>query len=187
MGLHSWALQQILRPQFESGECNADAHRFATFCAGGRVLSDWPEAVIVRLRALWAEGHSTAEIGRRLDLSKNAVVGKAHRLNLRPRPSPIRPRADGRPHDHPPRRVRQGMSTLPPLKADAGAPTAKLTELAPLPVYRPKGQPCCWPIGHPRQVGFHFCNSTSLPGKPYCEDHAAIAYVRVRDRREDAA
>ena len=41
------------------------------------------------LRALWDEGHSTAEIGWRMGLSKNAVVGKAHRLNLRARPSPI--------------------------------------------------------------------------------------------------
>ena len=51
---------------------------------------DWTDEVIVKLRQLWAEGLSTAEIGRRLNISKNAVVGKAHRLNLSPRPSPIR-------------------------------------------------------------------------------------------------
>lgn len=42
------------------------------------------------LRVLWAAGHSTAEIGRRLGVSKNAVVGKAHRMDLGGRPSPIR-------------------------------------------------------------------------------------------------
>jgi GcrA cell cycle regulator len=47
--------------------------------------------------------------------------------------------------------------------------------------------PCCWPIGEPGKPSFHFCNTSSVPGKPYCEDHAAIAYVRIRDRREDAA
>lgn len=56
-------------------------------------VSDWTEGVIERLRALWAEGHAIAEIGRRLGVSKNAVVGKAHRLGLTARPSPIRPMA----------------------------------------------------------------------------------------------
>jgi len=51
---------------------------------------EWTEAVIAELRRLWAEGLSTAEIGRRLGVSKNAIVGKAHRLALSPRPSPIR-------------------------------------------------------------------------------------------------
>ena len=50
----------------------------------------WTETAITDLRRLWDEGHSTAEIGRRLGVSKNAVVGKAHRLELPPRPSPIR-------------------------------------------------------------------------------------------------
>ena len=51
---------------------------------------EWAEETIVRLRTLWDEGLSTAEIGRRLGVSKNAVVGKAHRLDLPARPSPIR-------------------------------------------------------------------------------------------------
>jgi GcrA cell cycle regulator len=51
---------------------------------------EWNEESIAKLRALWAEGLSTAEIGRRMGISKNAVVGKAHRLNLPSRPSPIR-------------------------------------------------------------------------------------------------
>jgi GcrA cell cycle regulator len=41
---------------------------------------EWNEEAILRLRTLWGEGHSTAEIGRRMGVSKNAVVGKAHRL-----------------------------------------------------------------------------------------------------------
>ena len=43
---------------------------------------EWADETIIRLRELWDEGHSTAEIGRRLGVSKNAVVGKAHRLDL---------------------------------------------------------------------------------------------------------
>ncbi|MEN0076338.1 MAG: GcrA family cell cycle regulator, partial [Paracraurococcus sp.] len=56
---------------------------------------DWTAEAIDQLRSLWAEGHSTAEIGRRMGISKNAVVGKAHRLNLPARPSPIRREAEG--------------------------------------------------------------------------------------------
>ncbi len=51
---------------------------------------DWTEESITRLRSLWQDGLSTAEIGRRMQITKNAVVGKAHRLTLPPRPSPIR-------------------------------------------------------------------------------------------------
>src|SRR5271165_1847740 len=51
---------------------------------------EWNDETIVRLRTFWNEGLSTAEIGRRIGVSKNAVVGKAHRLGLSARPSPIR-------------------------------------------------------------------------------------------------
>ena len=64
---------------------------------------DWTADAVARLRAFWQDEHSTAEIGRRMGISKNAVVGKAHRLGLPPRPSPIlgkgtgeRPRARAR-------------------------------------------------------------------------------------------
>ena len=39
---------------------------------------DWSDDTIIRLRTLWDEGHSTAEIGRRMGVTKNAIVGKAH-------------------------------------------------------------------------------------------------------------
>ena len=51
---------------------------------------DWTDDRISELTKLWNEGLSTAEIGKLLGISKNAVVGKAHRLRLASRPSPIR-------------------------------------------------------------------------------------------------
>jgi GcrA cell cycle regulator len=148
---------------------------------------EWSEDIIAKLRVLWAEGLSTAEIGRRLNISKNAVVGKAHRLNLAPRPSPIRRTgADGAaPRTQPPRRTLG--PTLPPLAAAIGVPPPSLRAIMPSPKQTLRATPCCWPNGEPGKPSFHFCNASSIPGKPYCEDHAAIAYVRVRDRREDAA
>ena len=46
---------------------------------------------------------------------------------------------------------------------------------------------CCWPIGEPGTRSFRFCDAESMAGKPYCDSHAQLAYVKVRDRREDAA
>lgn len=50
---------------------------------------DWSPEARERLRTLWTEGHSTAEIGRRLGCTKNAVVGAAYRMDLPPRPNPM--------------------------------------------------------------------------------------------------
>jgi GcrA cell cycle regulator len=165
---------------------------------------EWNEEAIVRLRALWSEGHSTAEIGRRLGVSKNAVVGKAHRLDLPARPSPIRRDGNGggarRP---PPRRV--AGPTLPPLSStvlpavEPASPIQRpaVTQRAPLAPPPPRVQAaprpfartvaCCWPIGEPGTKSFRFCDAQAIVGKPYCDEHAQLAYVKVRDRREDAA
>jgi GcrA cell cycle regulator len=52
--------------------------------------SPWTHVIISELIQLWSEGRSGAEIARRLNVSRNSVIGKAHRLELPPRPSPIR-------------------------------------------------------------------------------------------------
>lgn len=152
---------------------------------------DWTEDAIDQLRAFWAEGHSTAEIGRRMGISKNAVVGKAHRLNLDARPSPIRREAEGtdRPAVVQPRR-----SPAAPGTAREAAPARRLeqpgTPAASAVVRafpRASARSCCWPLGEPGTPDFRFCVAEALTGKPYCQDHAAVAYVKARDRREDAA
>jgi GcrA cell cycle regulator len=158
---------------------------------------EWNDDSISRLRALWAEGLSTAEIGRRMGVSKNAVVGKAHRLNLTARPSPIRRDGEKTPRRRQPRRAHG--ATLPALAASlapmpmletprlAERPTPPVLRAVPAP--RPGGRvtPCCWPIGEPGTRSFRFCDEASMAGKPYCGEHAEKAYVKLRDRREDAA
>ena len=184
---------------------------------------EWADETMIRLRELWAEGHSTAEIGRRLGVSKNAVVGKAHRLDLSARPSPIRREGETLQLRRAILRRLEGP-TLPPLPCTAALPPvtppapppvrpaappprAPLTAPAPVvpprpvvaspppprlqavPAARPYGRvvTCCWPIGDPGTREFHFCDDPSEPGKPYCEEHAKLAYVKFRERREDAA
>lgn len=211
---------------------------------------DWTDAVILSLRALWGEGLSTAEIGRRLGVTKNAVVGKAHRLVLPARPSPIRRgapvvavarRATGptlpsmelveAAPEVSERLADRGMATVAvQAEVDAGAvvqeaavafPIAQAAAVQVLAVVQPAEaaedelaaeQPvrpspvravpslrqvvsprrlrvvaCCWPIGEPGTRSFRFCDAESMAGKPYCDSHAQLAYVKVRDRREDAA
>lgn len=159
---------------------------------------DWTAEAIERLKALWAEGHSTAEIGRRMGISKNAVVGKAHRLNLPARPSPIRRDAVPRPAPVPraPRPVPAARQAPPPMlraapvapaPVVAAAPVAPVVRAFPAPRPRFGSRSCCWPIGEPGTSGFRFCGGEPMAGKPYCTEHAALAYVKPRDRREDAA
>ncbi len=188
----------------------------------------WDDETIRVLRDLWAQGLSTAEIGRRLSVSKNAIVGKAHRLELDARPSPIR--RDSKPAaERPPAIPRTAGPTLPPLaSADVAAavaepavtnvqplrviPTETPKPAAPASVVVPAPRPavphvpmpqapmsqapmqarrsapsCCWPIGEPGTKSFRFCDDLSVAGKPYCDEHAKLAYVKIRDRREDAA
>ncbi|NGM22970.1 GcrA cell cycle regulator [Roseomonas stagni] len=168
---------------------------------------DWSAEAIERLRALWAEGHSTAEIGRRMGVSKNAVVGKAHRLNLPARPSPIRreavaekaaaaPVRSTRPAAPAPRStlapgpMPAAASPVPaPTPVAAAAMTAPAAATAVVRAFPRLGsaRSCCWPIGEPGKADFRFCSAEAMPGKPYCTQHAAVAYVKARDRREDAA
>jgi GcrA cell cycle regulator len=187
---------------------------------------EWDDDAIQKIRTLWAEGHSTAEIGRRMGVSKNAIVGKAHRLVLPPRPSPIRRDGAPRPQKRAPM-PRVSGPTLPPMVNPVGnqvgnpsgnnealarslppiapprvieqnpAPRPALAALPePKPVLRPVSLGvrsssrlvgCCWPIGEPGTPDFHFCDGEALNGKPYCAAHAQVAYVKVRDRREEAA
>lgn len=139
---------------------------------------DWTPEQITQLMALWNDGLSTAEIGKRLGISKNAVVGKAHRLHLNGRPSPIkrvgpRPTPVARPVAHP-----RPAAPPAPVRPQPPAPP-RVVELS--------SQTCRWPIGHPGDPGFHFCTERAIQGKPYCVEHAAMAYVKAKPKAGEAA
>lgn len=172
---------------------------------------EWSNQTILRLRALWAEGYSTTEIGRRLGCSKNAAIGKARRLGLPERPSPIR--RGGERKAPTPYVRRTPVPTLPPLASDAApvvatpiAWPASLAAVAPaiagvavlpvrtsLPAPQPVQAPpvpgkvphCLWPMNDGRP--WRFCGDPTKAGSVYCGTHDKRAYVRVRAQREDAA
>jgi GcrA cell cycle regulator len=141
----------------------------------GRHTSCWPERDD-ELRKLWAEGLPTAAIGEAMGLSKNSLVGRAHRLGLPSRPSPIR-RGDGVRYARP-TTIAARETTLKNLAQVKAEPNERLApEPPPAPTRKLKSEPCCFPIGTPRTPTFRYCDEPSEPGKPYCRAHCAEAYA----------
>ena len=133
----------------------------------------WTEAQIADLKRLWTSGHSTSHIGTVLKVSKNAIIGKAHRLKLPPRPSPIR-------------------HSLEPKKPQPATVPKQVRKIQRRLIFEPRpsrsGAPSClWPIGDPGKVDFHFCGGTTVPGRPYCPEHCARAYLPRRRDESQAA
>jgi GcrA cell cycle regulator len=151
------------------------------------------EAGLAKLRVYWNADVPTAEIGRRLGASKSAIVGKAQRLGLPRKPSPIRRNGAGL--SEIPRAARQTLAALasldtlspiveaPPVVAAYPVISAPIPAPPPAPFVRSRTAICCWPIGEPGTKTFRFCDDTSVPGKPYCDEHARLAFVKIRDRR----
>ena len=139
----------------------------------------WNEANVARLKELWDQGLPTAQIGKLLGFTKNAVVGKAHRIGLERRPSPIRRTAVK------PDRKKARSPIVPKLNFDAINEENKETS-KPQPNFKTvvknlftnhTKRGCEWPEGHPDESDFKFCGKDRFEDKPYCLDHCAIAYV----------
>jgi len=139
-------------------------------------MSVWTPERIAEVTRLWGEGLTTAEIGKLVGVTKNAVVGKAHRLGLPPRPSPIRRKGGGSSGGSKNRGV--GGTRTPRLAAKATVKTVHQLALS------TSGARCKWPFGHPGEVDFHFCGSLALVNKSYCPEHYLMAYLPARPRGE---
>ena len=144
---------------------------------------NWTDDRLQQLKTLWAEGHSISAIAERLGhTTRNAVIGKVHRLGLPGRPKTQRPRqprrsiASARPR-------RQAISVSRPRRAaivehNVASVLAKLGPAPELPVtvQTLAGNTCRWPEGDPSTPGFHFCGRKSASGGPYCKPHDWIAH-----------
>ncbi len=149
----------------------------------------WNDHTVGVLRLLWAEGQSTAEIGRRLGTSRNSVIGKAARLDLPKRPSPIKRASSAAPQSGPRRLPVPTLADMMPLQALAPVMDGLEVATPPAPprikpvtrsrhmLLAPASKQCCWPIGEPGTAEFRYCNEPALPRKPYCQDHVRSAYV----------
>lgn len=158
----------------------------------------WTDEMVEDLKKMWKEGLTTGEIGKRLNVSKNSIVGKVHRLGLSGRPSPIKKKEDENETSAPqsikkdpaltaaPKAVKEKEASKPAPAKEASASTSPAT---PLKDSRRSGGSCVsvtdldnhtcrWPLGDPKDENFHFCGKKVRVGQTYCEEHSAIAYVK---------
>jgi GcrA cell cycle regulator len=161
---------------------------------------EWSSERIEQLRALWHDGLSASQIATHLGgITRNAVIGKAHRLGLTGRPSPINNRSVGVSRPRPPRRPRVEHVPVPRAVATAPVvhqhrhvepPPVELEDMPGATILTLTDRICKWPIGDPRHPDFHFCGRASAEGLPYCGEHARRAYqppARRGGEREDSA
>ena len=135
--------------------------------------SPWTEERIDMLRELWAKGLSCSKIAAQLGgTTRNAVIGKAHRLGLESRPSPVTfSDGSGRTMRRRVTKAHKEIETVVvPLFDDA--PTRRVTPV----IIGSSTATCQWPHGNVGEPGFGFCGSASAAGRPYCVKHVKRAY-----------
>ena len=136
----------------------------------------WTDERVTVLKKLWGEGKTAAEIASTLGgVTRNAVIGKAHRLKLSNRASPIvsskksvKPKVVKSSKPKP-----ANANVSPPrkqviLSSDKDRPRLPLAGLG--------AQDCRWPMGDPQHDDFGFCGDPIASGVPYCLEHTQVAY-----------
>ena len=159
----------------------------------------WTDERVELLKRLWSEGLSASQIAGRLgSVTRNAVIGKVHRLGLSGRATTSRMKT------HRPR-TRMANNAKRPVKprfAQSGNPAVRALYMD-VEAYVPPAEEieiplaerktiqtltecsCRLPIGDPQLADFHFCGRTKVPLLPYCEVHARRAFQPVAPRRRD--
>lgn len=132
----------------------------------------WTEERVSLLKQLWGQGKTASEIAKELGegVSRNAVIGKAHRLKLSNRVSPIQQNKKQK-EQKPVRQPRGKKQKLPEFKGLE----VSLQDL--------NNNMCRWPSGDPKDDDFSFCGCETVPGLPYCKTHAQIAYQAATRNR----
>ena len=136
----------------------------------------WTEEKVAKLKELWGKGNTASQIAEIIGgISRNAVIGKAHRLNLSAK---IKTRAaipnqkienslDEKANNS--KRVRRSKFKSLIIEKDFEPENPKqLEEL--------DENSCKWPIGHPDEKSFYFCGRSSLKDFSYCKLHLLYAY-----------
>jgi GcrA cell cycle regulator len=130
----------------------------------------WTDERVALLKKMWIEGKTAAEIAKELGgVTRNAVIGKAHRLKLSNRVSPIQQ------NKKPPAKIVPEKKVEKIVVRQRTEPAVSLIDL--------KGGECRWPIGDPREENFGFCGHNAIAGLPYCSEHAKVAYQAATRNR----
>ncbi len=139
----------------------------------------WTDERVSTLKKLWLDGLSASQIAKQLGgVTRNAVIGKVHRLGLSGRAAPSQP---ARPTFKAARPARPVVSAPQPVVRRVATP------VVPAPIYSREetgsatvltlgAHMCKWPIGDPGLDGFSFCGRRTGEDGPYCIEHARVAY-----------
>ena len=154
----------------------------------------WTEERVEMLTKLWSEGLSASQVAKQLGgVTRNAVIGKVHRLGLSGRATPSRP---ARPKAPTPRNLTHVRGRPDPLVSERREEVETVaksretihedienrsTELTTVLTLTERN--CKWPIGDPGSPDFHFCGRGADGNAPYCTEHAKLAYQPMQPRR----
>lgn len=158
----------------------------------------WTDERVARLTKLWSEGLSASQVAAELGgVTRNAVIGKIHRLGLSGRDKPATKtgtrqkrtaRANGytRTNRSAPRATKSnGVANL--AKSSPQPPERTVDLVAPEPLriklVNLTESTCKWPLGDPQEAKFSFCGHAIKTDTPYCEYHSKLAYQPVAERR----
>ena len=163
--------------------------------------TSWTDERVELLGKLWGEGLSASQIAALLGggVTRNAVIGKVHRLGLSGRaksgqpaaPRPAKPRAPSAPAAvvNPRPRVVLAAETEAAAIVAVVPPTAPVIERVEIPVSERvsimelRETMCRWPLGDPQSSEFGFCGGRTATGLPYCAAHCRIAYQPASERK----
>ena len=136
----------------------------------------WNEKKVTKLKELWGKGSTASQIAEIIGgISRNAVIGKAHRLNLS---SKIKTRNTKSIHNF-------NSSSEENNSKQRQARKSKFKSLLIEKDFEPENpkkleeldeSSCKWPVGHPEEKSFYFCGRSSLKDFSYCKLHLLYAY-----------
>jgi len=156
----------------------------------------WTDDRVATLTKLWADGLSASQIAAELGgVTRNAVIGKVHRLGLSGRAKPTSTARKPKVSRAASSGFNAGRKNPRALAGRANATNARparpLIEDIPVPVSKKLDlvelteKTCRWPHGDPSTDDFHFCGNTPKEDEPYCEYHCRMAYQTQTDRRRE--
>ena len=143
----------------------------------------WTPEKEEKLKDLWKKGHTASQIANLLgDTTRNAVIGKAHRLNLEARATSKKSVQKGNIENNNKDVKRQKLSRKQKFKSlllDKNFEPENPKTLEEL-----TDETCRWPIGHPYEKDFYFCGRKPLEKFPYCKLHILYAF-HPKNSKED--
>jgi GcrA cell cycle regulator len=157
----------------------------------------WTDERVETLKKLWADGLSASQIAAELGgITRNAVIGKVHRLGLSGRakspssaaPRPRKPRATSHMLRVSRSSMRGNTALAHAYELDIESEPQLIDNVIPLGQRRSllelTEDTCRWPIGDPGTADFFFCGGPTITSLPYCAYHSRVAYQPANARRD---